>query len=118
MNADLWILHHRPKHTLILLWGELDFFTPVATVLSATCSMEGECHAKPLYLFDPALLCPRPHVHMAILLPWTHGSGAHAGSSIAWALSAQCIENFLCTAAEAELKSAPMPPKNPQNEEA
>ena len=41
--ADLWILHHRPKHTLILLWGELDFFTPAATVLSATCSMEGGC---------------------------------------------------------------------------
>ena len=40
---------------------ELDYFTPAATVLSATHSMEGEEHAEPFYLFDPIL--PMPHRH-------------------------------------------------------
>ena len=53
----------------ILLWGELDFFTPAATVLSATCSMEGECHAKSLHLFDPTYL-----MHTQLLVPYPSAS--------------------------------------------
>ena len=60
--ADLWSPLHRSQITLILLWGELDFFTPAATALYAILQL-GRGVTRQTYFIQSILpICEQTHL--------------------------------------------------------